>query len=312
MTSRAFRICLTIAAALVTPIAAHAQSCTLANASYSIVTYFDEMLPLTDERCTPGTPDSTGVRCRGILKGFLYVPKTRGRRPVIVWNHGSDQARLESGKADLSPHACYVAKFFVDKGFIFFSPQRRGTSLSTGVYVGDFLDKLDQGAQVADAMLGPKLMEQTDDVAAAVRYIRAHPKADRDEVAVMGHSYGGMVSLFSASKVSHIRAVIDSAGGALSWNSHPFLRHYLLMQTLAVKVPTLMMQDDKECGGDGSDPTRTLGPALPKNGSKFAIYPFSPRPCDASGAHSDFMHAEGIGLWGADVLAFLAKNGVAP
>jgi hypothetical protein len=73
-----------------------------------------------------------------------------------------------------------------------------------------------------------------------------------------------------------------------------------------------MIQDNRECGGDGSDPTRTLGPLLPRNGSKFKIYPFSPRPCGSEGAHGDFMQPEGINLWGGDVIAFLKQHGVAP
>lgn len=318
-----FRFSLAAAAlaAVLAPAAARAQSCTV-NAAFSIEAYFDQSLPFSDARCTPGKVDASGLRCRAVLKGFLYVPKTAGKHPVIVWNHGSGQARLPTGvpglspdKPDLSKDSCVLARFFVNRGFIFFAPQRRGTGMSTGVYVSDWIERLEnnESAEVADAMIGPKLLEQTEDVNEAVEFIgRAVAKADKNKIAVMGHSYGGMVSLFSAIKLKNIRAAIDSAGGALSWDGHPFLRRYLQVQTPFVGVPTLMIQDNRECAGDGSDPTRTLRSLLPHNGSHGNIYPVKWKPCGKTGAHRNFMQPEGISLWGDDVIAFLKAHGVAP
>ncbi len=72
-----------------------------------------------------------------------------------------------------------------------------------------------------------------------------------------------------------------------------------------------MIQDDQECGGNGTDPTATLEAYLPR-GSNSKIYHFSHRPCSVPGAHRDFMAPEGVALWGDDVLAFFSKNGAPP
>jgi dienelactone hydrolase len=182
--------------------------------------------------------------------------------------------------------------------------------LSTGVYVSDWIKRLEDhtSPQIADAEIGPKLMEQTEDVQSAVDWVKTEPAAADHKVAIFGHSYGGMVSLFSAIKVTGIRAAIDSAGGALSWNNHPYLRQYLKDHTPHVNVPTFMMQDDRECAGE--DPTKTLGPLLPNNGSSFKLYHWAPRNC--VDAHHQFIHGPGEAMWGQDVLHFLAQHGVAP
>jgi dienelactone hydrolase len=188
----------------------------------------------------PGQTDASGLKCRAVLKGFLYVPKGVGKHAVIVWNHDSSQARISTGVPGLSPDkadpahdTCRIARFFVDRGYIFFVPQRRGTGMSTGVYVSDWIDSLasKEGTEVALAMVGPKLMEQTEDVNEAVKFIARSVGADKNRIAVMGHSYGGMVSLFSAIKLKNIRAAVDSAGGGLSWDGNLQLRMYLQAQT---------------------------------------------------------------------------------
>ncbi len=223
------------------PSIAQAQSCTVSNADFSVVTYFKKRVPLLGPRCDMAKLSGSPPRCMAELKGFLYMPKAAGKHSAVVWNHGSGQALLKDGVTpDPGADNCELAKFFVDKGYIVFAPQRRGTGMSSGVYHRDVLDRIeaDDGPVPADAALGPLLSEQTQDVQSAVDFVRHHARSN-GRVALMGHSFGGMVTLFSAAKVSHIKAAVDSAGGALSWNTYPYLRAYLVIQTPLVKIPTL-------------------------------------------------------------------------
>src|SRR5215471_10913081 len=62
------------------------------------------------------------------LKGFLWKPDGPGPFPAILWNHGSERM---PGAADT------VAPFFVNRGYVFFVPHRRGPGRSPGNYIMD-------------------------------------------------------------------------------------------------------------------------------------------------------------------------------
>lgn len=309
-------ICLVLLTA--TPVRADVSCAQQSNeyAKVSTVTYFQKTLDAPDARCDRGTAKKG--KCTAKLKGRLYVPKEPGdakhKYPVVVWNHGSGSQKDKDGKA--SPNDLCIAWRFVkehfsrDKSdrFVFFAPWRRGVAESTGEYAAGS-DLIEQyGEAIGEAVLGPLLDDSTKDVQAAVDFVKTVPEVDAGEIAVMGHSYGGMVSLFSAVRVSGIKAAVDSSGGALSWNANEHLQKYMIGMVPQVRVPTLLMQDNQEC----SMPTAVLAKYMPPNGSKAIIYPFSARDCGKKGAHSDFMHEEGIKLWFDDVMSFFARSGVAP
>jgi len=83
----------------------------------------------------------------------------------------------------------------------------------------------------------------------------------------------------------------------------------VLKETAAeVKIPTLLIQSNKECSGE--DSTKTLKPVLPHNGSDGKVYPFDVEDCKE--AHAEFLVGSGRSLWRNDVRAFLAAHGVSP
>src|SRR5690349_3848915 len=64
------------------------------------------------------------------LHGYLFAPPGSGPFPAIVWNHGSEEYP-GVGK--------FIAKFYVENGFVVFFPHRRGHGRSHEVapYIGD-------------------------------------------------------------------------------------------------------------------------------------------------------------------------------
>jgi carboxymethylenebutenolidase len=67
------------------------------------------------------------------LKGFIWKPSGDRPFPALLWNHGSEKnpGTLES-----------VAPYFVEKGYVFFVPHRRGQGRSPGPYIMDELNAL--------------------------------------------------------------------------------------------------------------------------------------------------------------------------
>src|ERR1044072_2624982 len=66
------------------------------------------------------------------LQGFLWRPSGDGPFPAVLWNHGSEKnpGAVES-----------VATYFVEKGYVFFVPHRRGQGRSADPYIMDQISK---------------------------------------------------------------------------------------------------------------------------------------------------------------------------
>jgi pimeloyl-ACP methyl ester carboxylesterase len=77
--------------------------------------------------------------------------------------------------------------------------------------------------------------EQMTEASAALARLRARTDVDSRRVGVVGHSFGGSLSLMAA-RDPGIRAAVIFGGAAGSWNESPVLRERLLaaeMQRLA-------------------------------------------------------------------------------
>ena len=279
-----------------------------------LVHYLQTDGTLGDQRCdppTPGTPPA-GIKCKIDLQGVIYAPPDPGRRPVVIFNHGADGRDY-----------CAVAKVFTNHGYIFFVPFRRGAEgdvdvppdkslhvRSTGVYAVDVLREIEPlDARVKNISVGPLLEAAVPDVRAALEFVKTLPNVDPHEVAVAGHSFGGMTALMAAADVEGFKAALPISAGCLSWWMNPDLQVYLTQVAKRVRIPTFAFQDDRECSG--KDPTQTLCPLLPKCNVKKAIYHMPEMDCHD--AHGEFLNKDKYqALWRQDARDFLKANGVAP
>jgi dipeptidyl aminopeptidase/acylaminoacyl peptidase len=116
------------------------------------------------------------------ISGFLYEPPARfsGRRPVIINIHGGPEGQSRPGF--LGRNSFYVNEL----GVAIIFPNIRG---STG-YGKTFL-KLDNGVRRDDAY---------KDIGALLEWIRTRPDLDADHVLVTGGSYGGHMTLVTATQ----------------------------------------------------------------------------------------------------------------
>ncbi|HXI90160.1 MAG TPA: hypothetical protein VNO24_09115 [Blastocatellia bacterium] len=276
---------------------------------------------------------------RSILKGYLYLPDSSTvaaspkNLPLIVFNHGSD---LSAGEQ------CAMAAYFSSNGFAFFVPHRRGHGLSTGVYYTDFLDQVCHrtdanpfgtcGRVLNNSLLLDYLQDQTFEVAQAISYLSSLTNSSQqliinpNRVAIMGHSFGGMVTLFNNNVLTNHRAAVDIAGASESWdyfdrddgNNTPDESASIDRLRAAVRganKPIFFFEPKNDVS---LRPTVVLSKVAGDHSERYqaAIYgPVPPDPGDRSidptHAHGKFVtDADEIHKWGPAVIEFLARFGV--
>jgi dipeptidyl aminopeptidase/acylaminoacyl peptidase len=129
------------------------------------------------------------------ITGFLYRPPSRfrGKRPVIIDIHGGPEAQFQPyflGEENYYPNELGVALIF---------PNIRGSS----GYGKTFLT-LDNGALRENAY---------KDIGALLDWIETQPNLDADRVMVTGASYGGHMTLITATRYpERIRCAVDIVG----------------------------------------------------------------------------------------------------
>jgi dienelactone hydrolase len=145
--------------------------------------------------------------------------------------------------------------------------------------------------------------EQVDDVLAALRYLRARPDVDTTRVAVIGASFGGVLTLLATERDAGLRAAVAFAPAAMNWSVNPPLRDRVLEAARASRVPLLVVQaeNDVDIG-----PVREI-PAAARAAGRIAdgrLYP--PFGSIAGLGHSIIVLAPD--LWRDDVLTFLTMH----
>jgi hypothetical protein len=271
------------------------------------------------------------------LQGWVFIPPGTpppGGFPVIIYNHGSED--------DPGPK-CGIARYFTgERRFITFMPIRRGHSGSTGKYFESYADeKADQscpGYCGADRNCCVRywtisyLEDQAGDVRNAYNYVKNnYPKANDDKMSVMGHSFGGIVTLFTNETDLGQRAVVDVGGGSQSWvkfDGEPFeyLQDQMKEAVDNAQRPIFFVQPRNDVN---TDPTLVLSSRAGHNGMRYqaAIFPKVPQslldPCPREDpndptrtlscedvAHGKFVTDEDqVRSWGAAAVDFLDRFG---
>lgn len=241
-----------------------------------------EAKPAETKPIAPG--DAALVEYAVDRRGFLYLPAGDGPFPVIVFNHGSEE---KPGKL---PN---LAHYYLDHGWAFFLPHRRGHGESGGVYAAQDRD---------EQRLLALHEEHSNDVAAAVAWVKQQPHIDGKRVVVSGCSFGGIQTMLAAARPLDIRAAIAFAPGAIMWRRSPGLQQRLIRAAREAQVPELIIQAENDFD---LSPSKVAGAELERTGhGKATIYPaVGTRPIQG---HT--FCVTGYDTWGPDVLDFLART----
>ena len=230
------------------------------------------------------------------IQAYLYRPQGDGPFPVVIYNHGTRDGR----ERDSVPFQ-YVGRMLTRAGYVVLVPERRGYGKSDGEIWW-------REAGGVNSSVVARLQAETDDVLAAIPYLQALPFADTKRMAVMGWSFGGIVTMFAASRSSAFRAAVNQAGGALSWNSNPPLRSALIAAAERASTPTLFMvaANDRTTSS-----ITTLADIYKSRGlvHRAVVYPpFTPTEGQPRVPGHAVFSAQGMAVWEADVVQFLSLH----
>lgn len=245
------------------------------------------------------TPCDTVFYMSGPLRieAYLYRPQGAGPFPVVVYNHGS---RLGAERAE-RPFP-YIGRLLTSAGYAVLVPERRGYGKSDGETFG-----VEVGRDLADRFMA-RLQAESDDVLASLAYLRTVPALDTARVAVMGWSFGGIISVLAASRSDRFFAVVNQAGASLTWPRSPALRAALVDAAGRVRVPIICMVAEND---ETTEAVVKVCEAAQAHGTltKTIVYPpFTPtRQSSIAPGHVIF-GPEGVTRWSADVMGFLAAH----
>ena len=230
------------------------------------------------------------------LKGLLWKPPGKGPFPAVLYNHGSE-AKPEKFITKEPP-------VFLEHGYAYFVPFRRGQGLSKGQgkYVVDELDSASRaGGFEARLDLMIKLLEtsQLADQLAALAFLKSQPGIDADRIAVIGVSFGGIQTMLVAAQPSGIRAAVNFAGAAMMWSKSPRVGQWMKGIAQDVKVPVYFIQAENDFT---TKPSLELSDEMKRLGKPYQIKIYPPRGTTPMEGHT---FIDEINTWGPDVFPWL-------
>ncbi|HXX40168.1 MAG TPA: alpha/beta fold hydrolase [bacterium] len=227
------------------------------------------------------------------LIAHCYRPAGPGPHPAVVVNHGS---LLEQ---DSHPG---IARTLTDAGFLVLVPWRRGYGGSPGPSRVDEVTAAvgtpEHGAQVC-----ARLLAESDDVLAALQFVRARPDVDPTRTAVMGSSYGGINSLLAAARDPLVGACVAVSAAAMSWGPVPELRDLLLHHVDMIRCPVQFLQAENDFD---LRPSAALTERCRTRGGVCERHLVPPFGANHFEAHRLWVYAPHV--WAPVVLPFLARH----
>jgi dienelactone hydrolase len=204
--------------------------------------------------------------------------------------------------------AARLAPLFTGQGYAFFYPFRRGQggSADVGPFMQDQLaaEEREHGRGARQELQDRLLVtEQLDDVLAALAFLKAVPAIDASRLVVMGHSFGGQLTLLAAARDDTVGAAVTFAAAAGSWPRSEELRRVLREAVERTRCPILLVQWENDFGTEVST---ALGAVRTRSGPPpvVALYPaVGSTPEDG---HSGLYLA--VAQWEPDVFRFLDQS----
>jgi dienelactone hydrolase len=259
---------------------------------------------------TPGGPETVVIHNgSATLHAVLWRPQGRGPFPAILLNHGSGRTREDLER--LGPYEQNAEKLgpvFARHGYVFLYLFRRGVGLSS-----------DQGANAVDLMnsesaahglearnaLQLQLLDNREmgDALSALKFLRALPYVDAKDVALVGHSFGGSLTVLMAEREPNLRAVVVFSGAGYSFDRSPELRARLLAAVDHIAAPVFFIHAENDYSLSSG---KVLDARRQQIGKPHRLKIYPPIGHTVDEGH-DFLHL-GVNIWEPDVFAFLDEN----
>jgi dienelactone hydrolase len=227
------------------------------------------------------------------LRGFIFKPEGNGPFPAVLYNHGSE--KLPGSKPE-------IGNFFAANGYVLFVPHRRGQGRSPGDYIMDTLSgtpRMSRGQRMVQL-----LDQQSQDVIAALDFLKKLPYVDAGRIAVSGCSFGGIQTVLAAEKDLGLRAAVAFAPAAMTWRESTVMQERLITAAKRATVPLFLIQAENDYD---LSPTQVLSKEMEQAGKPHQAKVYPPYGTTQAEGHGGFCF-RGVKVWGGDVLSFLSAH----
>lgn len=248
------------------------------------------------------SPELLQVRSGNLtLRAQVWRPSGNGRFPAVLFNHGSYTTRVPLHPEDPEK----LGSVFARHGYLFLCLYRQGAGLSKGqgTLDGDQMGR----AREAEGVEGRNRVqvrllegEHMNEAMAALARLRTRSDVDTGRIGVVGHSFGGSLSLLIAAREPEVRAAVIFGGAAGSWNQSPVLRQRLLDAVRRMSAPAFFIHARNDYS---TAPGQTLAAEMQRLGKPHALKIYSPFGADAHAGHNLIFGS--VHTWESDVFAFL-------
>ena len=237
------------------------------------------------------------------LRALLFRPRGTGPFPAVLFNHGS---YVSTSPMPMPPDtAAIVGDVFAKNGYalLFLFRQGIGLSIGQGTADGDLMENaFKTSGDEARNRVQLELLEgeELNEVTGALTVLRQRPDVDAGRIAVVGHSFGGQLSLVLAERDARLRGAVLFGPAALSWERSPMLRTRLIEAARRAPAPLMVVHARNDYS---VAPGRTIAAERRRLGKPHQLKMYPPFGANASDGHNIVFLS--LTTWEQDVFAFL-------
>jgi dipeptidyl aminopeptidase/acylaminoacyl peptidase len=143
-----------------------------------------------------------------MIHGQLFLPKTGGKHPGIVFVHGGSRRQMLLGWHPMDAYAYMYGlnQYWANKGYVVLSVNYRS---GTG-YGLDFREAINYG---------PSGASEFNDVTGAALYLGGRADVDAKKIGIWGGSYGGLLTALALARSSDLFAAGVDMMGVHDWSA---------------------------------------------------------------------------------------------
>jgi dienelactone hydrolase len=144
---------------------------------------------------------------------------------------------------------------------------------------------------------------QLDDVISGLTFLKNLPSIDSHRIAMMGHSFGGQLTLLAAERDSSVRAAVAFGAAAASWGNSSEVRGCLLAAVRRTHCPIMFVHAANDYS---TIPGDIMAGELAKLAKPHVLKIYPPVGKTSEDGHN-FVYT-GVDRWENDVFKFLNQQ----